>query len=176
MSGQARHRLNQLLCGRPHWGACGVIMKVGDFVHSYTKGIWQIYRIIKYKNINFQNNKQEKKVTVFLKRFISTSYKKSFSEECCDSSFVYPLSDDEILELNSFIGKNKDLFEQFNNYMPKPIDAILNIKIRKIERVELKQFTELIKQKKMTYREINKYIVQNNLNRKIIWIHITICI
>lgn len=49
-----------MLCGRPYWGACGEIMKVGDFVHSYTKGIWQIYRIIKYKNINFQNNKQEK--------------------------------------------------------------------------------------------------------------------
>ena len=23
MSGQARHRLSALLCGRPHWGACG---------------------------------------------------------------------------------------------------------------------------------------------------------
>ena len=139
-------------------------MKVGDFVHSYTKGIWQIYRIIKYKNLNFQNDKPEKKVTVFLKRFISASYKKSFSEGCCDPSFVYPLSDNEQLELNHFIEKNTELYEEFNNYMPKPIDAILNIKIRKIEQVELKQFTELLKsRKKMTYREIKKYLVQNNL-------------
>ena len=139
-------------------------MKVGDFVHSYTKGIWQIYRIINYKTINLQNDKSEKKETVFLKRFISASYKKSFSEECCDPSFVSPLSVEELIKLNNFIENNKDLFEEFNNYMPKPIDAILNIKIRKIEQVELKQFTELLKsRKKMTYREINKYIVQNNL-------------
>ena len=36
-------------------------MKIGDFVHSYTKGIWQIYRIEKYKSINQLTGKIEKK-------------------------------------------------------------------------------------------------------------------
>ena len=88
-------------------------MKIEDFVHSYTKGIWQIYRIEKYKSINQLTGKIEKKETAFLKRFVSESYKKSFTEESCDISFVVPLSADEKIKLNSFVEKNKDLFDKF---------------------------------------------------------------
>ena len=142
-------------------------MKIGDFVHSYTKGFWQIYRIEKYKSINQQTGKKERIETVFLKRFVSESYKKSFTEECCDISFVVPLSKDEKIELNNFIEENQDLFEKFNQYSPKRIDSVLNMHIRKLNSDETQKVKTIFSEKnKLPYKNIKKLIKENNLNRE----------
>lgn len=46
---------------QPKWEWLGFIEPNITFQLKESKGIWQIYRIIKYKNINFQNNKEELK-------------------------------------------------------------------------------------------------------------------
>ena len=142
-------------------------MKIGDFVHSYTKGIWQIYRIEKYKSINQLTGKIEKKETAFLKRFVSESYKKSFTEESCDISFVVPLSADEKIKLNSFVEKNKDLFDKFNQYSPKQIDSVLVMHIRMLNSDEIQKVKTIFSDNNnLTYKNINNLIKENNLNRE----------
>lgn len=104
-------------------------LNVGDWALSYSSGIWQIYRILTYKCRDPLTGNEKEKTTIFLKRFINKSFKRSFSEECCDPSFVKKLSSEELQTLNDFIGKNNELYTKFINYIPKEIDCIYNARI-----------------------------------------------
>ncbi len=134
-------------------------MKIGDWIKSYSVGIWQIYKILKYKVCDPASGKIEDKVTVFSKRFINKSYKKSFSEECCSPAFVKPLPDEELKLLNAFIKENPLLHEKFKEYVPKELDSIYNAKIKIPEDKNVKKVESLIhKDVLLTDVEINPYL------------------
>lgn len=104
-------------------------LEVGDWARSYSSGIWQVYRVLEYKCKNPATGSEQDKTTVFSKRFVSKSYKKSFKEECCSPSFVWPLRPDEKAELELFINENTKLYEKFIAFEPKNIDCIYNARI-----------------------------------------------
>ena len=104
-------------------------LEVGDWVRSYSAGIWQIYRILEYKCRNPVTGKEQDKTTIFSKRFVSNTFKRSFKEECCDPSFVEQLNSGEKRELDLFINQNKKLYVMFRDYKPKNIDCIYNARI-----------------------------------------------
>jgi hypothetical protein len=54
---------------------------VGDWVKTYTAGIWQVYRILDYKCMDSMTGRKAQKRTVFSRRFVSNSFKRSFKEE-----------------------------------------------------------------------------------------------
>ena len=104
-------------------------LKVGDWVRSYSAGVWQIYRILEYKCRNPVTELEQDKTTIFSKRFVSNAFKRSFKEECCDPSFVVKLNLDEMNELRLFMSQNAKLYEQFQKYEPKSIDSVYNARI-----------------------------------------------
>ena len=103
--------------------------KIGDWVRSYSAGIWQIYRILDYKCKDPVTGKVVEKTTIFSKRFVSDSFKRSFKEECCDPAFVYLLELDKKKELDAFIESNSGLYQKFIDHEPKQIDCIYNARI-----------------------------------------------
>ena len=71
-------------------------LKIGDWVRSYSPGIWRIYRILKdYKHADPLTGKEAFRTTIFSKRFLSKSFKRFFGEQCCDPSFVSKLGSDD---------------------------------------------------------------------------------
>ncbi len=103
--------------------------KIGDWVRSYSNGIWQIYRILDYKCKDPVTDREVEKTTIFSKRFVSDSFKRSFKEECCDPAFVHLLVQADKLKLDTFIDRNPDLYQKFIDYEAKIIDCIFNARI-----------------------------------------------
>ncbi len=101
-------------------------LQVGDWVTSYSKGIWQIYRILYLKGIDPATGRPCDQVSVFSKRFLSSSMKRSFSEESCHPTFVKKLDAEAVASLDLFIQDNQALYRKFVEYKPKPLDAIFN--------------------------------------------------
>ena len=104
-------------------------IEVGDWVRSYSTGIWQVYRILYYKGINPVDGKEQEEVTVFSKRFVSNSFRRSFKEESCAHTFITKLDQYEREELDQFIKSNELLYKQFIKYQPKSIDCLYNARI-----------------------------------------------
>lgn len=104
-------------------------LKIGDWVRSYSAGIWQIYRILDYKCNDPVSGKQVEKTTIFSKKFVSDSFKRSFKEECSDPAFVYLLDPDKKKELDAFIESHPGLYQKFINHEPKKMDCIYNVRI-----------------------------------------------
>ncbi len=104
-------------------------LKVGDWVTSYSCGIWQVYRIIHYNDIDPVTAARITRTAVFSKRFVNNSFKKSFSEECCEQVLVKPLGKDITLKLDEYIRANKEIYDKFRAHSPREIDAVYNARI-----------------------------------------------
>jgi hypothetical protein len=105
-------------------------LNVGDWVRSYSAGIWQIYRVLEdYKCLDPLTGNETINSTIFSKRFVSNSFRKSFKEECCHPSFVTDLKYEEMKKLEIFIVKNSVLYAKFVKYEPKPIASVYNARI-----------------------------------------------
>ncbi|WP_444910225.1 hypothetical protein [Microbulbifer sp. TRSA005] len=142
-------------------------LKVGDWVRSYSSGIWQVYRIIDYKCLDPVTGEEQNKTTVFSKRFVSNSCKGSFKEECCDSSLVEKLSKDERAELQIFIGENKNLYEKYLAYEPKGIDCIYNARIGVPESRDLSEINDSLSgAEAMRDIDISRYLTELGYNTK----------
>lgn len=144
-------------------------LKVGDWVRSYSAGIWQVYRILEYKCLNPVTGGEHDKIAVFSKRFVSNSYKRSFKEEFCDPSFVEPLSQNERAELESFISENKKLYEKYLAYEPKGIDCIYNARVGVPESRDSSEITESLSDSElMRDIDICQYLTNLGYNTKAI--------
>ena len=142
-------------------------LKVGDWVRSYSSGIWQIYRIVEYKCLNPVTGDEQEKTTVFSKRFLSNSYKRSSKEECCDPLFVARLNSDENAKLDIFISENAELYKKFLAYEPKNIDCVYNARIGIPEsRDSATVFGALTGSEAMRDIDINKYLTGLGYNTK----------
>jgi hypothetical protein len=105
-------------------------LNVGDWVRSYSAGIWQIYRVLEdYKCLDPLTGNESINSRIFSKRFVSNSFRQSFKEECCHPSFVTDLKSEEMKKLEKFIVKNSVLYAKFLKYEPKPIASVYNARI-----------------------------------------------
>jgi hypothetical protein len=119
-------------------------IKPGKWVMSYSPGIWQVFRVVKYKVRDVGSRKEAEHTMVFSKRFISKSGKPSFSEECCELSLVEPIDDDVKRKLESFIAENPAAWKRFEAYEPKQIDMIYNARISIPEEKTVESFEKEI--------------------------------
>lgn len=97
-------------------------MEINDWVNSYSQGYWKIYRIIKMKSVFPE---PDERTLVFSKRLINDKLKRSFSVECCHSSFIRPLSEIQKSNLENYLTENPDILSKFDKY-ERSIDSILN--------------------------------------------------
>jgi len=81
------------------------------WVSSYHPSIWQIHRILNYKDFDPVTKSEANKTTIFSKRFLSKSFKRSFKEECCSPVFVAALDFETETKLKYFIEQNQALYK-----------------------------------------------------------------
>jgi hypothetical protein len=142
-------------------------LTIGDWVRSYSAGIWRIYDILTYKCLNPVTNREQSKTTVFLKRFVGNNFKKAFTEECCDPSFVKPLSVKDSKSLTGFIEKNSALFEEFSDYNPQRLDCIYNAGIMVPRGLSAKEIElKIPKDKALRDLDIDAFLRKIGLNTK----------
>jgi hypothetical protein len=105
-------------------------LRIGDWVRVSSPGIWRIYRILRYKHAAIGGPGEADQTTVFAKRFVSNSFKRSFSEGCWHPSLVSKLDSKDFERLTGFIEANGRLHELFERYEPKPLNSVYNARIR----------------------------------------------
>jgi len=141
-----------------------------DWVYSYSKGIWQVYRVL--TNFYDLDGNKGKKTLIFSKRIVNEKWEKSFSNEVCDISFVKKLSLLDYNRLKKFIKENPKVYPSFIEYSGKPIDFILNLNfdlsknklsIEEFKKILNKLF-ENINENGKTFQEIKKIINESKLN------------
>jgi len=98
-------------------------MKEGDWVYSYSKGIWQITSIEDIESV-FPDSSVY--IIVYCKRFLNSSYKKSLSYESCSPKFIKPLPEEEIQKVNEIIKSKPKWYKEFLDYHKRE-DSILNL-------------------------------------------------
>jgi len=147
-------------------------LKEGDWVTSYSQGIWQIYRIIARDGSDNPAWFQHKGgVTVFSKRFLSNSFRRSFTQECCNSLFVEKLDAATERKLKRFIKENEKLYQVFVDYSPKAVHLIYNARFGIPAGKTKDEIESLIPKKKVRKDEINLLLQRLGLdtNDQISW-------
>ncbi len=80
-------------------------VKMGDWVRSYNKGIWRVYRIEEIEELDPVSGQLRSRSSIFSSRFVNDSFKRSFSSENCHPTFVSKLCNEELERLNVFISE-----------------------------------------------------------------------
>lgn len=136
-----------------------------EWVTSYSSGIWRIYKMLDYKGIDPATKLEVDKTTIFSKRFVSNSFKRSFKEECCDPVFVDKLDHETMAKLEHFIEQNQALYKEFQEYVPKPLNSIYNARIGIPKDKDVSYLEAIIsKDKKLRVSEINQYLKELGFN------------
>ena len=98
-------------------------IEIGDWVKSYSKGIYRVEKIFdrfydESSPLIPEKNKigdQENSI-VLSKRFLNSKFKKSISYENCDESFISQLTVKEQMELNKVISEKPKLVSELDEY------------------------------------------------------------
>lgn len=133
-------------------------MKVGDWVNSYSKGIWQIVRIDEVENEFDEHTTQ---TIVHCKRFLNSSYKKSFSAESCSEYFITKLSEFDVEKVNEIIKLNNKWYDEFLKYQ-KFVDSIYNLSLYVSNSSERNIFKKTIEEK---FKSVNGGLSKKQINQ-----------
>ena len=114
---------------KPDWPQ----IAVGDWIHSYSPGIWQVFRLL-VNEPRMRLDLSERKRTnprpvVFSKRLVNESWRPSFAAETCCASVVHHLSEEEHRMLDEFLTRNPALLAKFAEYEPKDLDLALDVRL-----------------------------------------------
>jgi hypothetical protein len=118
-------------------------MNINDWVYSYSKGLWQITKII---NVDLLFPTKTTQTSVFVKRLLNEKGKRSFSMESAHPSFIRPISASDKAVVDGFIKENPKAFNEFNTYY-RPIDSVLNLAFYVKDEEERSQFKKFVKDK-----------------------------
>lgn len=110
-------------------------VKVGDWVHSYSMGIWRIWRLLSgFNELRFSLDAPKNissRTLVFSSRLVNTSWKRSFSTECAELSLVRRISPDEESRTQELLQSNSSLRNAFEKYQAKnsSLDLVVNVSL-----------------------------------------------
>ncbi len=124
-------------------------MNINDWVYSYSKGLWQITRVVSVDEL-FPT--KATRTSVFVKRLLNEKGKRSFSMESVHPCFIRPLTVSDKTVVDSFILENPKAFNEFKTYH-KQIDSILNIAFFVKDDEERNKFKEYVRD---TFSDIPK--------------------
>lgn len=105
-------------------------VNTGDWVRSYSKGIWQVIRAVPdhfAPRFSLAEPKQPYAGPLFiLKRIVNDGWKLAFEVEAAHVSLLKPLAKADRLKLERFLADNPESVRKFDAF-DKPIHAILNL-------------------------------------------------
>lgn len=127
-------------------------LKVGDWVNSYSKGIFRVEKIIdRYYDESHLSILGENKIgdkfkdrIIVTKRFLNSKMKKSISYDSCSEFFITFLSKEKQMELNQLIEENPKLLTELNEYKIPKIIGAHNSELQIETAEELKKVKELV--------------------------------
>jgi hypothetical protein len=109
-------------------------LNLGDWVTSYSPGIWQIYRIVPIVNeMRFSladRRRKSRRVLIFSKRSLNEQWVPDFASECCSRSLVSTPTAEDRQRLQQMLIDNPTLLQAFDQYQPAAIDLIGNLSMR----------------------------------------------
>jgi hypothetical protein len=110
-------------------------VKVGDWVRSYSMGIWRVWRVLRgFNEMRFSLDKpnlQSARTLVFSHRLVNNSFKRSFSKECAEASLVTRISSDEESQIQELLKSSPKLGKAFERYRAdnSTLDLIVNVSL-----------------------------------------------
>ncbi|APY06867.1 hypothetical protein BWZ20_00505 [Winogradskyella sp. J14-2] len=126
-------------------------LQIGDWVNSYSKGIYRIEHIIdQFYDESYPvlgENKIGDRINdriIVTKRFLNSKFKKSISYESCSEAFVSKLDESQNSELKRVIEKHPKLLDDLNNYEIPTRETIYNMPLQIDNESDLKKVNGLI--------------------------------
>ncbi|MEX0315855.1 MAG: hypothetical protein AB3N18_16875 [Allomuricauda sp.] len=126
-------------------------LQVGNWVNSYSKGIYRIETIVDQFYDESYPALGENKIgdrikdrIIVTKRFLNSKFKKSFSYESCSETFVSKLNNGQYSELQKVIEQNPKLLEEFNEYEIPTRETIYNMQLQIDNESDLKKVNGLV--------------------------------
>jgi len=146
---------------------------IGDWVTSYTAGIWQVYRVVDdYFEISWDLESDKKKSDnpmIFSKRLCHNNGKRSFSTEVCSRAFV-DLLDQDSLDNVQIILDDEKLNKAFSKYSPKPMNCASGMGFSLPDQFSYERFETIINElfegkieEGLTVQEINKALSETEI-------------
>jgi hypothetical protein len=118
-------------------------IQVGDWVRSYSKGIWQVTRVVpEHYEMRYSLSEPlqlDDRPQYLLKRLVNEKWKLAFAVEGAAASFVKPLNKADASKLTKFLKDNPGLVTQFNSFK-RPLDLILNLRFSLAKRSDFRRF------------------------------------
>ena len=75
--------------------------KTGEWVRIHKAGVWQVYRMLRVKCLDPVTQSKVERDILFVKRFVTNSFRKSFGQECCAPELAKRLSASDEKKLDS---------------------------------------------------------------------------
>ena len=113
-------------------------VKAGDWVRSYSMGIWRVWRVLSgFNELRFSLDapkSQSSRTLVFSHRLVNTSWKKSFSRECAEASLVRRISPEEESRIQELLESHTPLKKAFDKYRAEntTLDLVVNLSLGQI--------------------------------------------
>jgi hypothetical protein len=103
-------------------------IKIGDWVSSYSRGVWRVMRIIQdYRPpVDLPAPAQP---LIGSARFLTASFKPRYGTEICAESFVKPLAADLKRDLDAFIATHPGALVAFEAQTPRLPDLVWNVRL-----------------------------------------------
>jgi hypothetical protein len=118
-------------------------IQVGDWVRSYSKGIWQVTRVVpEHYEIRYSLSEPlqlDDRPHFLLKRLVNEKWKPAFAAESAEASFVKPLTKADAGKLERFLKDNAGVVTQFESFR-QPLDWILNLGFSLAKRSDFRRF------------------------------------
>jgi hypothetical protein len=115
----------------------------GDWVRSYSKGIWQVVRQVPehYEPRYSQNAPRvlAEGPQYLLKRLVNDKWKPAFAMECAEVSFVKPLNKADTVKLQRYLAHNADVAAHFESFV-QPLDSVLNLSFSLPKKSDFRRF------------------------------------
>ena len=126
-------------------------IKIGDWVNSYSKGIYRVEKIIEqfYDESSpiLDGNKigdKNKDRVIVTKRLLNSKLKKSISYESCSEYFISHLDSKQISELEKILGDNPKLVAELDEYQIPTLTTIYNSELQINNEADLQTTLQLI--------------------------------
>lgn len=109
------------------------LVKAGDWVYSYSIGIWQVSRMLSgFNEIRFsldEPKRKSRRTLVFSYRLLNSSWKRSFSVEIAELNFVNLLTAEETSRVEEMLESDPKLRKSFGKYQATHTipDLIVNV-------------------------------------------------
>ena len=148
-------------------------LKIGQWVNSYSKGIYRIEKIIdRYYDESERSILGDNKIgdkykdpIVVSKRLLNTKFKKSIGYDSCSAYFISPIDATQQTELEKVIKNKPEYLTELENYQIPTLTTIYNLDLQIDSEQDLQKVQHLVEFIKMgrTFLDIENEMKRHDI-------------